>query len=132
MKTQALDSTSKRISMGVAVLTGIILLGAAAYTFMGGSTSKPVNGLKILAAAHSYTAALQQQHQAIPETVPLQVLVDHGLLQPADIGSFAGLQADIALKGTNGAQNVLMRVHLQDGTDLVLLTDGSAQRPAKR
>ena len=54
MKTQILDSPAKRISIAVAVLTGLILVAAAAYTFLGSSASKPVNGLKIIAAARAY------------------------------------------------------------------------------
>jgi len=132
MKTQELNSSSKRISIAVAVLTAIILVGAGAYTFFGSSSFRPVNGLKIIAAARAYTAALQKEHAPVPPNVPLQVLVDRGLLQPGDIGSFQGLEANISLTATNGAQNVLMRVHMQDGTDLLLLADGSAQPAAKR
>jgi hypothetical protein len=129
VKTQILDSPAKRISIAVAVLTGLILVAAAAYTFLGSSASKPVNGLKIIAAARAFTRSLRQEHLPIPPAVPLQLLIDQGLLQPADIGSFQGLDAKISLMASNGSPSFeLMRVHLTDGSDLVLFADGSAQQ----
>jgi hypothetical protein len=111
----------------VAVLTGLILVAAGAYTFLGTGVSRPVNGMKIIGAAHAYTRALMQNHQAIPPSVPLQVLVEKGFLQPADIGSFQGMDAAIILTKSGPGPTVLMRVHMPDG-DLLLLGDGSAQK----
>ena len=49
-------------------------------------------------------------------------------LQPADIAAFAGLDATLALiYNPSDPTFVLMRVHLPDGTDVVLLADGTAQ-----
>jgi hypothetical protein len=128
MKTQLLDTPSKRIPIAVAVVTGVILVGAAIYTFLGTPASLPINGLKIIAAAHAYTRALVQRHAPIPAAVPLQTLIDQGLLEPADVGSFLGMDANIFLTATNNGPAVLMRVRMTDGTDLVLLADGSAQQ----
>jgi hypothetical protein len=131
MNIRTLDSASaKRISMGVAVLTGLILAGAAIYTFFGGADSRPADGPKIIAATHAYALALKEQHLPIPHALPLQVLVDKGLLQTADIGPFQGLDAEIFLTSSDkaGPRFPLMRVHLPDGTDLVLWADGSSQK----
>jgi hypothetical protein len=128
MKTQVLDSPAKRISIAVAIVTGLILLAAIVFTFLGGSSSLPANGPKIIAAARDYGRALKQAHSPIPQSVPLQTLIDQGLLQPADVGSFQGLDANISLtSSSDSAHTILMRVHMPDGLDLVLLGDGSAQ-----
>jgi hypothetical protein len=127
MKTRVLDSPAKRISIAVAVLTVLVLLAGAVYIFLGTPASQPVNGPKIIAAAHAYSQGLRQRHAAIPQSVPLQVLIDQGLLQPADVGSFQGLDAQISLTASGSGPNVLMRVHMTDGTDLLLLSDGSTQ-----
>jgi hypothetical protein len=128
MKTRLLDSPTKRISIAVAVLTGLVVLAAAAYIFLGSSPSQPANGAKIISAAHAYTQALQQHHAPVPQSIPLQVLIDQGLLQPADVGSFQGMDAKIFLTASGSGPNILMRVHLPDGTDLVLFGDGNAQQ----
>ncbi len=128
MKTRVLDTPAKRISIAVAILTGLILLAAAIDIFLGTAAPRPVNGPKIIAAAHAYTQALQQRHLPIPQAVPLQVLIEQGLLQPADIGSFQGLDAIISLTAGGAGPAVLMRVHMPDGMDLVLLADGNAHK----
>jgi hypothetical protein len=133
MNTRILDTATKRISIAVAIVTGLILLAVAVYTFLGPTASQPANGPKIIAAAQAFTRALRQSHAPIPQSIPLQVLIDQGLLQPADIGSFQGLEANISLTATNpGPQTVLMRVHMPDGTDLTLLANGSAQQGTNR
>lgn len=129
MKTAQLDTPAKRISIAVAVLTGLVLLAAAIYAFLGVSSTPPINGLKIIAAAHAYTQALRLSHVPVPHTVSLQSLVNQKLLLPADLGPFQGMDGSISLTADpkEGAQAVLMRVHMPDGADLVLLADGSAQ-----
>jgi len=128
VKTQLLDSPSKRVPIAVATVIGLILIGAAIYTFLGTPTTQPVNGPKILAAARAYTHALLQSHSAIPHAVPLQVLIDKGFLQPADAGSLQGMDASIFLTASSGGPTVLMRVRMTDSTDFVLLADGSTQQ----
>jgi len=128
MKTRILDSPASRISVAVAVLAGLILIGAGAYTFFGMGDNKPVDGMKIISAAHNYTRFLIQNQQPIPQAVSLQVLVDKGFLQPADIGPFQGLKAAIALTKRGSGPSVLMRVQMPDGMDLVLFEDGVTQK----
>lgn len=130
MKTPILDTPARRISIAVAVLTGVILVAGAAYTFLGTGAVQPVNGMKIVGAAHAYTRALVQNHQPIPPSVSLQTLVDKGFLKPDDIGSFQGLDADVALTKTGSGPSVLMRVRMADG-DLLLYDDG-VQKKIKR
>lgn len=126
MNTRILDSPTKRISIAVAVMTGLIVVAAAGYLFLGSSSPSPVNGFMIIAAAHNYTHALVQRHVLVPQSVPLQTLVDQGLLKPDDIGAFQGLEATIFLTAPTNGPPVLMRVRMPDGTDYVLLADGKS------
>jgi hypothetical protein len=128
MKTRIMDSPATRVSIAVTIAAGLILLAAAVYTFFGPSSSQSANGLKIIAAAQAYTRNLRQRKLSIPPTVPLQALIDQGLLQSADVGPFQGLDANISLTASSdSAHTVLMRVHMPDGMDFVLLGDGSTQ-----
>src|ERR1700749_2761585 len=104
MKTNVLDTSTKRISIGVAVLTALVLAGGAGYHFTEGP-AQPLNGLKIMTAARDYTRSLTAKKQPIPATVPLQTLVDRGFLQPADLGSLQGVEANLSLVApTNSPQ----------------------------
>ncbi len=132
MKTQLLDSPSKRIPVAVAVGAGLILVAAVLYIFLGNAPLQPINGLKIIAAARTYTQTLRQRHAPVPHAVPLQTLIDQGLLQPADVGSLQGMDANIFLTARDGDPTVLMRVRMADGSDFVLLADGSTQELPKR
>jgi len=103
--------------------------GAAVVMVVAGSTPEKVNGLRFVAAARGYTRMLVASKQPIPATVSLNELLARGFLKPADVAPFQGLQTEIIL--TSDASNpraALMRVHLSDGTDLVLFNDGSTQQ----
>jgi hypothetical protein len=67
----------------------------------------------------------------VPASVPLQTFIDQCLLEPADVGSFQGMDANISMTTTNGLPHVLMSVRLPDGTEMVLLAD-SKGLPVKR
>jgi len=129
MKTSLLDSPAKRVPIALAVLTLIVLASAGAWFFLDTPPSEPLNGQKILSAAHAYTLALTRNHTAVPTSVPLQTLIDQRLLQPADLGSLQGMDAKIYLTvaGTN-KYHPLMSVHMPDGSQVVLWADGSSQR----
>jgi hypothetical protein len=99
---------------------------------MGGAPQKPANGMKILAAAHNYIQDLKKSKAPIPPTVSLQYLVDNKYLQPDDLGSLQGVDATLSLLGTNGVQNVLMRAKLADGSEFVLMADGSSPPPSTK
>lgn len=128
MKTRIMDSPAKRIPIAVATLTGLILIVAAIYIFHGSASTQRPNGLKIIQAARTYTRALRENHLPVPQSVPLQFFIEQGLLQPADLGSFQGMDAKIFLTANNGSLPALMQVHMPDGTDMVLLADGSMRQ----
>jgi hypothetical protein len=70
--------------------------------------------------------------QPIPKTVSLNELLTRGYLKPADIAPFQGLDAALVLTSDlSNPQRVLMRVHMPDGSDLVLLGDGTTQSAAR-
>jgi len=112
---------------GAAVV--MVVAGFIYYRSSNESTPEKVNGLRFVAAARGYTRMLVASKQPIPATVSLNELLARGFLKPADVAPFQGLQTEIIL--TSDASNpraALMRVHLSDGTDLVLFNDGSTQQ----
>jgi hypothetical protein len=128
MKTRLLDTPGRRISTAVTVAVVMILVGGGIYAFWGGATTGRINGLKIVAAARAYTHALQESHAPVQVTVPLQTLIDKGFLKAGDVGALTGLDARIFLVAGSGSPAILMQVHMPDGSDLVLLDDGSVRQ----
>lgn len=125
MNTPTITPPAGRKSVAVAVFAGLVLVAVAAYIFIGSPAYQPINGRKIIMAAQAYTRALEQKHAPIPHAVPLQSLVDQGYLKAADIGALQGVDARIFLTARNDEQDVLMKVHMPDGSDFVLLGDGT-------
>jgi hypothetical protein len=124
MKTRVMDSPAKRISIAVALVTGLILVVALGFTFFGGHT-EPINAPKILAAAQAYTKDLRLRRVPVPSSIPLQELIDKGFLQAKDAGSLVGMDAAISLTVQNyHPETPLILVHTKDGHDLVLRADG--------
>jgi hypothetical protein len=129
MKTRVLESPARRVAVAVAVLTVLILVAGGLYILFSSPPARPVNGLKLIAAAQAYTRGLIKNHAPVPSSVPLQVLVDQGLLEPADIGSLQGLDVKIFLTTRDpSGHRVIMSVRLSDGTDLTLFADGSSRK----
>jgi hypothetical protein len=98
--------------------------------------SKPAetrfNGAAIVAAASTYTRDLQARKQPIPSSVTLDDLATQHYLNPGDIAAFRGLKATVALRSEgNDPRAVLMQVHFPDGSDVVLLGDGTVQQVAR-
>jgi len=63
-----------------------------------------------------------------PTTVALQDLLAKGLLTPADVSGFAGMDVTVSLTANEmHPTDILMRVRMQDGSQFVALTDGSVQ-----
>jgi hypothetical protein len=58
--------------------------------------------------------------------VALQDLIAKGLLRQADVGGFAGMDVTISLTASDGyPQDILMRVRLRDGSQVIAWKDGS-------
>lgn len=118
----------KRILSTIAVVGVIVIVAEIIFSGYSGPTPIPsqVNGTKILAAAQSYARDLQAHGQVVPATVSLHNLMAKGLLKPEDASGFSGMDVSVSLttKAT-GPQDVLMWVRMQDGSQIVALTDGS-------
>jgi hypothetical protein len=128
------ESPLKRVAITIGAAAVIMVMAALIYLATSeDATPQNINGLKIIAAAHSYTRQLIANKQPIPRTVPLSELLTHGFLKPADVGPFQGLDAVIVLLyDTSNPRAPLMRVHMTDGSYLVLFRDGTTQQEAAR
>jgi hypothetical protein len=100
------------------------------YLYVVSNGARPkVNGAAIVVAAHAYTVDLRAARQPIPKSVPLQQLATLGYLKPEQIAAFRGLEATLSLTGDErNPKTELMRVHMPDNTDIVLLNDGTAMQ----
>ncbi len=123
------DSPLKRMAIAVGAAVAIMVAAGFIYLLTAGDTSPAkIDGLKIVAAANAYTRELIRNRQPIPKTVSLNELLVHGFLKPADVAPFQGLDAELVLtSNASDNQTVLMRVHMPDGGDFVLLGDGTTK-----
>jgi hypothetical protein len=133
MKVRIPDTPLKRMAVAIGAAVAIMVAAGLIYLLAAGDSSPAkIDGLKIVAAGSAYTRGLIANRQPIPKTVSLNELLTRGYLKPADIAPFQGLDAALVLTSDlSNPQRVLMRVHMPDGSDLVLLGDGTTQ-PAAR
>ncbi|MGA2747807.1 MAG: hypothetical protein ABSG59_03445 [Verrucomicrobiota bacterium] len=123
------DSGVRRVVITIALAAAIMVVGGLVYVFLAAAPAGgKVNGIAIVGAGKTYARELKSRGQPVPKTVSLNELVERGYLKPEDIGAFRGLEATLSLTADlSNPKTVLMRVRLPDGTDYVLLADGSAQ-----
>jgi hypothetical protein len=118
----------KRILTVVAVIAAVMIAASFIYFAFTRPARGRVDAPKIFAAAHTYAHDLQAHGTAVPATVGLQDLVAKGLLSPSDVSGFAGMDVTVSLNvSETDPQSVLMRVRMQDGSQIVTLADGSVQ-----
>jgi hypothetical protein len=124
------ESRFKRMAAAVGAAVVVMVVAGLIYLLMPAETSSvTIDGRKIVAAGTAYTKVLIAHKQPIPKTVSLNGLMTHGYLKPADVAPFQGLDAELVLMtDASNPQSVLMRVHMPDDTDLLLLGDGSTQQ----
>jgi hypothetical protein len=118
----------KRILSFTAVVGVAIIVAEIIYSNFTRPTLAPgrVNGLRILAAARFYARDLQAHGQVVPATAPLHDLIAKGLLRPEDVSGFSGPDVSVSLTAVaSHPRDVLMRVRMQDGSQIVVLADGS-------
>jgi hypothetical protein len=118
------------MTIAIAAALAIMVAAGLVYVFLvSKETSAKFNGAAIVAAARAYTHDLRDRKEPIPKSVTLQELVERHFLKPEEIAAFRGLNATVMLTSTqSGPQFVLMRVHLPEGGDIILLGDGSVQQ----
>ena len=134
-------SPAQRIAATVFAALLVMAIAGAIYLWvivpaLSGNPAKAINpesAQRIANAAKAYAHSLRDKGQPVPASVPLSDLVKFGLLRPDDASVFQGLDATVGLQ-TNEALpiSVLMRVHMSDGSYLVLLGDGSVHMEAPR
>ena len=123
----------KRILSIVAVVAVVMIVASIINSsFTPPRIPSRVNALAILAAAQSYAVDLRLHGQVVPATVALHDLMAKGLLRPDDVSGFSGMDVSVSLTA-NASQphDVLMRVRMQDGSQIVVWTDGSVLSSGK-
>jgi hypothetical protein len=130
MKLQVPESPLQRMALAIGAAVAIMVVGGLIYLATPGEAPPAkIDGPKIVAAASAYTRGLIAHKQHIPKTVSLNVLLAGGYLKPADVAPFQGMEATLSLvSDVSNPDYVLMRVHMPDGSDIVLLADGSAKQ----
>jgi hypothetical protein len=107
-----------------------VLIGAAVLIYTQGLRSPEghVDVAKIRAATDAYGQALKIEGKPAPTEVGLDQLIARGLLQASDVSGFdhARVSVSLAIHPAEIGQ-VLMRVRLPGGKELVALNDGSVQ-----
>jgi hypothetical protein len=82
--------------------------------------------VKVLPAARAYAKLLKAEGAPVPASVNVRELVARGLLQQDDLKCFAGMEVIVSTSPVdNGSDEVLIRARQPDGTELVLLANGS-------
>lgn len=82
----------------------------------------------VYVAAQAYKQALVAQGRPVPATVSLPDLTREGFCDPKRAATFRGYEVTVSLTADeHHTQDVLMRVRLPRGDELVVLGDGSVQ-----
>jgi hypothetical protein len=123
------DSPARRMTIAITGALGILVAAGLVYLLVvSKDTDVRFNGAAIVAAARAYTKDLEVRRQPIPSSVTLDELVASHFLKSEDVAAFRGLKATVMLTSANrGPKAELMRVRLPDGSQVVLLGDGSVQ-----
>ncbi len=111
--------------VGVAILIAVIYTNAVTAT---APQMTPQNAVNIIKAARALTHDLRANSKPIPVSVGLSNLVAAKYLDPADAAPFEGLETTLYLVTTNNSpQAVLLRIRMADGSQTLLLADGSSR-----
>lgn len=118
----------KRILAALMVIAGMLMIVSLVYVVYLDRRQERVDAVKVLSAARAYAHDLKEKGLVVPPTVTLQELIGLGLLHPADVSGFNGIEVSVSLTvDPSRLQDVLMRARLPDGRELVVLADGSVQ-----
>jgi hypothetical protein len=127
MNVRIPESPISRMAMAIGAAVAVMVAGGLIYLLIpSGPAVGKFDGVKIVAAGHAYTRSLEAKKLPIPNTVSLKDLVAGGFLKPEDIAPFKDLDASLVLTyNKSNPDKVLMHVRMPDGTDYVLLGDGT-------
>jgi len=116
----------KRVLLVAALLTVVVLAVSLIYL---ASPSRPpgcVNPARLLVAAKTYADGLKAQDVPVPASVSLHELIARKLVTEADVSGFEGMEVSVSLTADESRpQEVLIRVRMPDGHEVVALADGS-------
>lgn len=118
----------------IALVAAAVLVAASLVWFnFTGPPPGRVDAEKITIAVQTYVQYLKQNGLPVPQSVKLQNLVHKGLLRQEDVSGFDGVDVTIYLTmdETNPSQ-VLMRARFPDGSQEVVLSDGSVQQVSNK
>jgi hypothetical protein len=122
----------RRLLFALAVLTAALVVGSMIYFAPSTPHLEQVNAPRLLAAARTYADSLKAQGLPVPASVSLQELISLKLVTSSDVAGFAGLEVTISLTADGSRpQEVLVRVRIPDGHEIVALADGSVQQTSK-
>jgi hypothetical protein len=86
----------------------------------------------VLTALRRFSDDRMAAHKPMPDKVSLQDLVESGYLQPEIAAEFKELDLTFyPLPPGSSPKSVVARARLADGSQVVLLADGSVETPAK-
>lgn len=107
-----------------------MLVAASLFWFhFTGPPPGNVDAGKITVAVQTYVHYLKQNALPVPKSVKLQSLVDKGLLRYEDVSGFDGVDVTIFLTtDESNPSQVLMRARFPDGSQEVVLYDGTVQQ----
>ena len=130
MKMSIPETPVKRMALGIgAGVVFLVFVGLIYLASSDNSSPQKIDGLRIVAAAHGFTRQLIASRQVIPKTVSLNELVTRGFLKPEDVAPFHGMETELMLTASASNPNApIMRVHLPDGSYLVLFNDGTTRQ----
>ena len=120
---------AKRLILAGLALVIVLVTARLIYTQL--SHPLPLDANKIVNAIWLFTRDRQAHGAVLPPTLPLHELVASGYLKPEDVKAFEGMEVTISLTGDESRPHeARLRAKLPDGTEMVLLGDGSVQQTA--
>lgn len=112
------------------ILAGLALVAGVGYFLLRPEPHGRVDAEKVIAAAQAYSRQFKASGTALPPSVSLEALITKGLLKREDVSGFNGTEVTVYLTvDKSQPQSVLMRARLPDGSEAVVLTDGTVQTP---
>ncbi len=92
----------------------------------------PIDAARLIAAVQAYSRDKKDEVKPIPGSLTLGELVAAGYLHTNEVVAFEGAEVTFLLDADlTRPREVIIRVRLRDGTQLVLLANGTAQQLPK-
>ena len=126
MKTrQLLIPVVAVIAVGVAVCLALIAYWQRPLPVMQDAS-------KLIAAVRAFSQDRVKKGEALPDSLPLQELVKGNFITAEDVRAFDGMEVTFHLTtDTTDPKAVLIRARLPDGSQMVMLGDGTVQQLPK-